>query len=863
MHDDGRGLHEPRREPAPSQAHPADPSVWVRDVELNPQDSPQRQREKLARVLLDEMYQFVALLDAHGELLEVNRAALEGGGIRLEDIRGRPFWVARWWTISAETQAQLQRAILAAAAGEFVRYDVEVYGGAHGSETIIIDFSLIPVKDRDGRVVFLVAEGRNITEKKQAEAEIARKNEELQLLLDRVRELDELKSQFFANISHELRTPLALILGPAEKLLAEGANLEDLQRRDLDVIRRNASTLLKLVNDLLDLAKLDAGKMEVRYASIDAAKLVRVVSGHFEALAAQRGVTFLVDAPASLPAEVDPEKLERVLLNLLSNAFKFTPEGGRIKLSVSDADGLLISVQDSGPGIPPEQRPTIFERFRQAEGGATRKFGGTGLGLAISKDFVQLHGGSLTVTDSPGGGALFIVRVPLQAPQGAHVRPGVDLAALEADSSLAGTLEELAPVGAAPAAPQPRPDRPTVLVAEDNVELNRFITESLSDEYNVVSAVDGQEALEKTLQSSPDLLITDIMMPRMSGDQLTEELRRRPHLNNVPILVLSAKADDALRVRLLRQGAQDYVVKPFSSEELHARAANLITVKLARQVLQAEVASQQQDIATLAREVALRCRARDTALAEASLARDQALAASGAKTQFLRLVSHELRTPLQSIQLQAGFLRRQVQKAGDSQYEPLLRQLLSAGERMAMLVDGLLTAVRAEAGQIPVEPAELEADELLAEVVEEMASRVGERPVTLHFERAPVHAYTDRALLRMIATNLIDNAIKYTPQGEIIVSLTAVSDFLHLSVTDTGVGIAPEDQRRVFEPFEQLDDIRHKHTPGVGLGLALVKRTVDVLAGSISLESEHGRGSTFTVSLPLRLPTTVRTGSLS
>ncbi len=386
-------------------------------------DDLQTHRQKLARTILDEMYQFVGLLDANGNVLDINRVALEGAGIRLDEIQGKPFWEARWWLVSRETQ-DLQRALIQQArSGEFVRRDIEIYGDAAGEETIIIDFSLEPVRDRGGNIVFLLAEGRNITEKKRAEAEIARKNEELQRLLDRVRELDRLKSDFFANVSHELRTPLALIHGPAQSILSTGNNLTDLQRHDLAVIQRNASTLLRHVNDLLDLSKLDAGRHTVEYARVDLARQVRAGAAHFDALAPQRSLSYVITAPDTLQAEVDPDKFDRILLNLLSNAFKFTPAGGRIRCGLEGIgpDRVLLSVQDSGPGVKPEMHATIFERFRQGQTGTTREFGGTGLGLAIAKDFVDLHGGSISVSNAPGSGALFQVELPRYAPEGTYV----------------------------------------------------------------------------------------------------------------------------------------------------------------------------------------------------------------------------------------------------------------------------------------------------------------------------------------------------------------------------------------------------------------------------------------------------------
>jgi signal transduction histidine kinase len=264
--------------------------------------------------------------------------------------------------------------------------------------SIIIDASLMPVKDDDGKVVFIAAEGRDITEKKAQEREIAQKNIELQGLLERIRELDEIKTQFFANVSHELRTPLALILGPAERLIDDDGAMGLAQRREAgQVIARNARMLLKHVNDLLDMSKIEARKLKLELQDSDVAALVRFLASHFAVLAADRGIEYIVDAEGPRVAAIDPDKLQRVVMNLLGTAFKFVPDGGRICCSLRhSAAELTIAVDDSGPGVKPELRQAIFERFRQGDGGISRSVAGTGLGLAIAKEFVEIYKGGST-----------------------------------------------------------------------------------------------------------------------------------------------------------------------------------------------------------------------------------------------------------------------------------------------------------------------------------------------------------------------------------------------------------------------------------------------------------------------------------
>ncbi|MEO6749935.1 MAG: PAS domain-containing sensor histidine kinase, partial [Casimicrobiaceae bacterium] len=286
----------------------------------------------LSRITLNSMFQFCALLDRHGTMWDVNDAALRGGGITRRDIHGKPFWEARWWQSSPEAQRRLKAAIARAATGEFVRYDVEVIGRDSGNEFITIDFNIQPVREVDGNVGFLVCEGRDVTEQRHLEREVARQREELA-------RLDQLKTQFFANISHEFRTPLTLMLAPLEDALADRDHpLDDAQRDRIEMVHRNGLRLQKLVNALLDFSRVEAGRAQANYQRTDLGSLTRDLASSFRAACEKAGIELVIETqPAMQAAYVDPEMWEQIVLNLLSNAFKFTFEG-RIGVQVF-ADG--------------------------------------------------------------------------------------------------------------------------------------------------------------------------------------------------------------------------------------------------------------------------------------------------------------------------------------------------------------------------------------------------------------------------------------------------------------------------------------------------------------------------------------------
>jgi len=671
--------------------------------------------------------------------------------------------------------------------------------------------------------------------RKRTEVEVAR-------LYERLKELDTLKTELFANVSHELRTPLMLIAGPVERLLAQG-NLTDEQRRDLEVVQRNSRILLKHVNDLLDVARLEAGKTVLGYAEVELSELVRLVSANFDTFARDRGVSYSVSTPERIPAEIDPEKVARVLTNLLSNAFKFARTTVNVSLRPDGANARL-EVGDDGRGVPVALRAAIFERFRQAEAGATREYGGTGLGLAIAREFVELHGGNISVATSPQGGALFVVELPTAAPAGIAVARARPLPRGYTDS-----LPPSAPTTAEAAAStsQLSPTAPLVLVVEDNPDMLRFIASTLSSEYRVEVATDGQRGLERARALAPDLIVTDIMMPQLSGDELVREIRAHDDLASTPIIVLTAKADDELRVRLLGQGAQDYIGKPFAADELLARARNLVAVKRVRDILSAEVATKTSDLERLATDLASKKRELQDALQSMRIARDHAERASRTKTMFLSLVGHELATPLQTMRLNVEALRRRASELLPAQAEKL-EKIERSSRRLLEMIQALLEFVRIESGRLEVRREDVSLPELAAAVIEDLGPLARQKGLGIHLrvgEHIP-QAHTDGRLFRLVLVNLVGNAIKYTDQGKIDVEVDFAEGAFRVVVSDTGHGIPPEKLATIFEPFTQLEAIQHKHATGVGLGLTLVREIVKAIGGQISVSSRVGQGSVFT-----------------
>lgn len=688
-------------------------------------------------------------------------------------------------------------------------------------------------------------------------------NKELAELYTKLKELDQMKTQFFANVSHELRTPLSLVYGTTQRLL-ESKGWEQEERRGLETIDRNARTLLKNVNDLLDLSKVQAGKMDLDAVDADLARLVRFTAAHFDSFAEERQITYTIETPESVPTRIDPEKIQRILLNLLSNAFKFTPIGGKVRCDLRiDKERALLSVQDSGPGVRPELRQVIFEPFRQGDGSATRRFGGTGLGLSIAREFVELHGGEITVGDASLGGARFDVVLSLTPPGTGKSQSASELiphlavpfqtpTELKIEQRDAGepdrrSVERVTAVAAEEAGPS---DAPLILIVEDNPEMNQFIRQSLSPRFRIANAFNGREGLEKALALKPDLILSDIMMPEMSGDQMIREIRAHVELDAIPIVFLTAKADDELSIRMLQQGAQEYLIKPFSIEGLRARVGNLIAMKRAREVLQQAIDSQSQDLVTLANEITLHKRALQQKTAEAE-------EASRLKTQFLSNVSHELRTPLNAIIGYTTLVLDETYGPINPALRPPLEGTARNAEDLLKLVNDLLDLTKIEAGKLSIETSSVELTALLREATSGIQSLLEQKGLTLQWHSSdlipPIES--DAMKIKQILVNLLSNALKFTRQGEITIGAEdrPKQGGVAVWIQDTGIGIREEDLPRIFDAFHQIDGASTREFGGVGLGLAIVKELVELLQGEIQVESRVGEGSTFTLFLPYRI----------
>ncbi|RZI85571.1 MAG: response regulator [Rubrivivax sp.] len=540
-------------------------------------------------------------LNASPSLWALKEACESGQAIELQDIQGRfgPFDCGPY-------EEAPQRALV---------WPIRVTPGEPVSHVMVAGVSARrPLDDAYRRFYSMLQDAVSTAlTNAQAHADTKRRAEVLQ-------QLDKAKTDFFSNVSHEFRTPLTLMLGPLEDMLNQAdEGLTAPSRERLRLVYRNGLRLLKLVNTLLDFSRNEAGRIQAVFEATDLKQLTEELCGMFRSTIEQGGLRFTVDCqPLYAPVPVDRDIWEKIVLNLLSNAFKFTLEGEITVQLLEEGGRVVLRVIDTGAGIPETDLQKVFERFHRVQGSTGRSFEGSGIGLALVRDLVRLHEGEITVSSTVGLGSVFEVRMPMRPTARLSEQPALPEAArAEGDSSgrARAYLEEISgwlPAQLAISADTPQGDaapRPRVLLADDNADMRAYVRSLLADSYTLDEVANGQEALARIQVQLPDLVLTDVMMPVLDGFGLLSALRADPVTRSLPVIMLSARAGDEARVEGLDAGADDYLVKPFSAQELKARIrTNLALYNLRQEMVRR--AEQEKG----ARQVEAQARIFDTAL---------------------------------------------------------------------------------------------------------------------------------------------------------------------------------------------------------------------------------------------------------
>ena len=793
----------------------------------------------------------------------------------------------------------------------------------------------------------------------------ARAYEEERQRTEALAELDRAKTTFFSNISHEFRTPLTLMLGPLQDALTDESTPRTLRQR-LELAHRNSLRLLKLVNALLDFSRLEAGRVQASYEATDLAAFTRDLASTFRSAIERAGLRYQVDCSLDVPAHVDREMWEKIVLNLLSNALKFTL-AGEITLTLKHVDdSAVLEVRDSGVGVPSDELPRLFERFHRVEGTQGRTQEGSGIGLALVQELVKLHGGAVGVESSPGSGSIFRVSLPLGfshlpperlrlAPPSKSAVRGAQIFVQEALRWIPDEPDE--PITKTPAltdSVRSATDHrfattfgARILLVDDNVDMRVYVRDLLAPHYALELAADGEEALAAARRQRPDLILSDVMMPRLDGFSMLAAIRADAALSRVPVVLLTARAGEDSRIEGFDAGADDYLIKPFSARELLARVGALLEldsmrrrsdeasrlrteqfetllneapmgvylvdadfriceVNPAAQPLFGDIpdligrdfdeimhilwpkayadelverfrhtlntgepyATQERGERRLDRGVneyyewrvnrilrpegryGVVCYFRD--IAEHVLARSHLEAVDRRKDEFLAMLAHELRNPLAPIRNASELLGRSASPNSHTQVVGILQRQVA---QLARLVDDLLDVSRITQGKIQLKRQPIRVATLVDQAVEAVDSLLKDKQHTLSVssDRRTLWVDADPARLLQCLVNILSNAAKFSePHGEIRIESRKEGAEGILTVTDKGVGIAPDLLPHVFELFVQSERTLDRTQGGLGIGLSVAKRLVEMHGGRIRATSAGlGRGASFEIRLPL------------
>jgi signal transduction histidine kinase len=659
----------------------------------------------------------------------------------------------------------------------------------------------------------------------------------------RVKQQNDFQREFFSNITHELRTPLTMILTPIEMLLSgEAGTLAQGVRTYLETMWRNGLRLLRLVNDLLDLAKLSEGFMRLRLERTDVGTILQEVVDFARPLAARKqlALDLVMEAkPADL--HIDAEKMERVFVNLIANALKFTDKGGvRVVVQGGGAD-VRIAVEDTGLGIPEERQKDIFARFVQADPSSTRRYGGSGIGLAFAREIVELHGGRITLTSTVGQGSRFVVHLREGRD---HVSPAVlDRRAPGEGSPAFRRMDDFGPREWAQgiqrrdeyrfgslgeATDRRRVVRPDagaravrIMICDDNPDVLELLSVALAPQYGLLTAQNGKQGLELATRELPDLIVADFMMPEMDGLAMVRELRAQKKTADIPVIMLTSKGQIDDRSQARESGVDVYLTKPFSPRELQAAV--------------------RQQLERRGRTVAHLMRAQVEGLESVSAG-----------------LAHELHNALNYIKSGQQIIAENVKRIrGAVGTEKQGDVLASAGAKIDRMtettgrgvqrIEGIVSLMgRYSREGYPTESTPMALDEAVRDVTALLGPKGdSECQLTVECSAPDARVLCIADEMNQVIRNLVQNAIDAAgADGKVRVGTRVESGRVVLEVADSGPGIAPEDHAKIFAPFFTTK------ASGMGMGLAIVQRVVTGAGGSVQIESRPGTGATFRVVLP-------------
>lgn len=644
-------------------------------------------------------------------------------------------------------------------------------------------------------------------------------NDALREATEKLKELDRAKTDFFSSVSHEFRTPLTLMLGPLEDALADAAEpLELEQSKRIKLAYDNSLRLLKLVNALLDFSRLQAGRVQARFAPLDVAQFTAELAGMFESAITKSSLRLDIDCPPlSEPAWVDRDMWEKIVLNLVSNAFKFTHEGRIAVRARENPHSIVLEVADTGIGIPGSELPRIFDRFHRVEGVTGRAYEGTGIGLALVKELVDMHGGRVSVESSLGVGTTFSVEIPkgfthlpaesiVQEAREAHASR--EAAAHIADAKrwlrvtdVTARLRQLSdPTGTTA--------RPRVLIIDDNADLREYIGSLLAPTYEVSSANDGLQGLATARSELPDVIVSDVMMPGLSGIDLVRKLRADPRSASIPVILLSARAGQESAIEGLDAGSDDYLVKPFAAAELLARVRTHTQLALKRRewINQLESANRELDA-------------------------------------FTYSVAHDLRAPLRAINGMTEILFEDKLGQLDDEGQRYLRIIRDSGVRMRQLIEDLLKLSRITRSELARQSVDV--SKIVREIAQVLSSTEPARQVNFAVQDG-VRAEGDPRLLRVALENLLGNAWKFTSKrtaARIEFGVDEEQEGVIFFVRDNGAGFDMAYADKLFGVFQRLHPVTEFE--GSGVGLATVRRIVSRHGGRIWADGALNKGATF------------------